>query len=88
MIFLKKVFEPVKLNNLQLKNRLVRSATWEGIALPDGGITEDFFGLKVRKISDVKEELRGRSVLVAMGEKNAMDIMDKIDIADAVILWE
>ena len=35
---MKKVFEPVNLRGLQLKNRLIRSATWEGIAEVDGGI--------------------------------------------------
>ena len=33
-------FEPVKIGNLELKNRLVRSATREGIAQPDGSMTE------------------------------------------------
>jgi len=32
------IFEPVEIGGLRLKNRLVRSATWEGIAAPDGGI--------------------------------------------------
>ena len=36
----KQVFEPVKMSHIELKNRLVRSATWEGIAAPDGSITE------------------------------------------------
>ena len=27
-----KIFEPLEMKNLKLKNRLVRSATWEGIA--------------------------------------------------------
>lgn len=40
---MKKIFEPIKLNHLDLKNRLVRSATWEGIAEPDGGITEETY---------------------------------------------
>ena len=40
---MKQVFEPVKLGDLPLKNRLIRSATWEGIALPDGGITEEAY---------------------------------------------
>ena len=35
---MRRVFEPVKIGNLELKNRLVRSATWEGIAQPDGSI--------------------------------------------------
>ena len=32
---MKKLFDEVKLNNLTIKNRLVRSATWEGIAAVD-----------------------------------------------------
>lgn len=35
----KSIFEPAQLGNLIAKNRLVRSATWEGIATPEGGIT-------------------------------------------------
>ena len=34
------VFEEARLGDLRLKNRLIRSATWEGIAAPDGGISE------------------------------------------------
>ena len=37
---MKHVFEPMKMNHIETKNRLVRSATWEGIANPDGSITE------------------------------------------------
>ncbi|MBQ7705768.1 MAG: NADH:flavin oxidoreductase [Selenomonadaceae bacterium] len=37
---MKKIFEPVEMKNLQLKNRLIRSATWEGIADSDGCIDE------------------------------------------------
>jgi len=37
---MKKIFEKAKLGTLELKNRLVRSATWEGIADRDGGIPE------------------------------------------------
>lgn len=40
---MKRVFEPVKVGNLELKNRLFRSATWEGIADPDGGIDEEAY---------------------------------------------
>ena len=40
---MKQVFEAAKLGDLPLKNRLIRSATWEGIALPDGGITEEAY---------------------------------------------
>ena len=51
---MKKIFEEVQLGNLRLKNRLIRSATWEGIALPDGGVTE--------KAYEIYEELAGGGV--------------------------
>ena len=41
----KKIFEPLKLNNLTLKNRLLRSATWEGIAALDGSIDERIYSI-------------------------------------------
>ncbi len=34
-----KIFEHVTLHNLSMKNRLIRSATWEGIAEFDGSIS-------------------------------------------------
>lgn len=34
-----KIFEPTNLSGIELKNRLVRSATWEGLANPDGTVT-------------------------------------------------
>ena len=37
---MKNIFDRVELHHLTTRNRLVRSATWEGIASPDGGITE------------------------------------------------
>ena len=40
---MKHIFEPVKMNHIKLKNRLVRSATWEGIASPDGSVTEETY---------------------------------------------
>ena len=40
---MKIVFEPVELKHLKLKNRLVRSATWEGLANPDGGLPEETY---------------------------------------------
>ena len=42
---MKKIFEPVKLNRLRPKNRLVRSATWEGIAAPDGEIPPEGYAI-------------------------------------------
>ena len=40
---MKQIFEPVKMNHIELKNRLVRSATWEGIANPDGSVTNEAY---------------------------------------------
>ena len=40
---MKNIFEPVALKNLRVKNRLVRSATWEGIADDDGQIFDDTY---------------------------------------------
>jgi len=40
---MKKIFEAVERNNLRVKNRLVRSATWEGIAALDGSISDDTY---------------------------------------------
>ena len=40
---MKHIFEPVKMNHIEMKNRLVRSATWEGIANPDGSITNEAY---------------------------------------------
>ena len=40
---MKKIFEEIDLKSMKLKNRLVRSATWEGIANPDGSITEESY---------------------------------------------
>ncbi len=34
------IFEPTKINGMAIKNRLVRSATWEGMCAPDGKPTE------------------------------------------------
>ena len=41
----KQIFEPIKLNNLTLKNRILRSATWEGIASLDGSINEKIYSI-------------------------------------------
>ena len=45
MILVKKVFEPVDLKNLKLKNRLVRSATWEGLVDPDGRLPGKIYAI-------------------------------------------
>ncbi len=42
---MKHVFEKVRFGNMEMKNRLVRSATWEGIAAPDGGIDGEAYSI-------------------------------------------
>ena len=41
----KRIFESVEVGGLKLKNRLVRSATWEDVATPGGGIDEVTYGI-------------------------------------------
>ena len=40
---MKKVFENININGLNLKNRLVRSATWEGLGEVDGGLPKEVY---------------------------------------------
>ncbi len=42
---MKKIFESIELGHMNLANRLVRSATWEGIAGPDGSIADEAFAI-------------------------------------------
>ncbi|MDO5859122.1 NADH:flavin oxidoreductase [Methanobrevibacter sp.] len=42
---MKKIFEPVEMNNLTLRNRLIRSATWEGIANSDGSLMDEAYDI-------------------------------------------
>jgi 2,4-dienoyl-CoA reductase-like NADH-dependent reductase (Old Yellow Enzyme family) len=37
---MKTIFDTTTINGLEIRNRLVRSATWEGLADRDGGVTE------------------------------------------------
>jgi 2,4-dienoyl-CoA reductase-like NADH-dependent reductase (Old Yellow Enzyme family) len=37
---MKSIFESTTINGLELRNRLVRSATWEGLGSPDGSVNE------------------------------------------------
>ena len=40
---MKTIFEQTEINNLKLKNRLFRSATWDGLVKPDGTLTEEIY---------------------------------------------
>ena len=42
-----KLFEPSEINGLKLKNRFVRSATWEGMAADDGAFTPKLIDLMI-----------------------------------------
>jgi 2,4-dienoyl-CoA reductase-like NADH-dependent reductase (Old Yellow Enzyme family) len=39
------IFEPKKIGKMDIKNRLVRSATYEGMASEEGGVTDDLLNL-------------------------------------------
>ena len=42
---MKELFQPFEARNLKAKNRLVRSATWENLATPEGGICTNSYAL-------------------------------------------
>lgn len=42
---MKKIFEAFESHNFKAKNRLVRSATWENLATPEGGICANSYAL-------------------------------------------
>src|SRR5665648_775083 len=44
---MKQLFEKTKINQMELKNRFVRSATWEGLANTDGSCSEELTDLVV-----------------------------------------
>jgi len=45
---MKQLFEKTKINQIELKNRFVRSATWEGLAKPDGSCSEEITEMMVK----------------------------------------
>ena len=55
-----KIFEPVEIGTVRLKNRLIRSATWIAAAGPDGGITDEL-------ISRYTELAKGGCSLIVTG---------------------
>ncbi|HKK83586.1 MAG TPA: hypothetical protein VJ958_05090 [Atribacterota bacterium] len=44
---MKQLFEKTKINQIELKNRFVRSATWEGLAKPDGSCRDEIIEMMV-----------------------------------------
>lgn len=51
------IFDAIKLNHLAAKNRIVRSATWEAIANPDGTPSEQ----QLQIYKEWRREKSGRS---------------------------
>ncbi|MFH2009402.1 MAG: NADH:flavin oxidoreductase [bacterium] len=54
------LFDPIRLGPLTLENRLLRSATWEGMAEPDGAVTD-------RVVALYDELARGGAGLIITG---------------------
>jgi 2,4-dienoyl-CoA reductase-like NADH-dependent reductase (Old Yellow Enzyme family) len=44
----KKLFDKTKINQMELKNRFVRSATWEGLANPDGSCSAEIADMMLK----------------------------------------
>lgn len=42
-----KLFSKITINNLNLKNRFIRAATWEGLATPEGEVTQQLLDVLV-----------------------------------------
>ncbi len=42
---MKTIFDKTEMNNLKLKNRLIRSATWESLANEDGGLNDELVNI-------------------------------------------
>ena len=51
------VFEKTTINGLALGNRLVRSATWEGLGNPDGSVSEPLVEV-YRELAERYDDLR------------------------------
>jgi 2,4-dienoyl-CoA reductase-like NADH-dependent reductase (Old Yellow Enzyme family) len=45
---MKELFEETAIRGMKLRNRFVRSATWEGMATPDGEVTSRLVDLMVQ----------------------------------------
>lgn len=58
-----KLFTPTRIGSLTLKNRFVRSATWENMATEDGHMTDKLYGI-------YRELAEGGVGLIATGYAN------------------
>lgn len=90
---MKTIFDTTEINGLELANRLVRSATWEGLAATDGTVTEPLIDV-YRALADggVGLIITGYMAVVADGRQAATQLLVDDDrcvpglerIADAV----
>ena len=64
---MKRVFEEVNANGLKLKNRLVCSATWEGLGKPDGILPEEVYDILLSSV--IMRLIQNRSGLMAVSYK-------------------
>jgi 2,4-dienoyl-CoA reductase-like NADH-dependent reductase (Old Yellow Enzyme family) len=87
------VFNPGTINGLEMRNRLVRSATWEGLAARDGGVTDELVEV-YRELADggVGLIITGYMAVRADGRQSSTQLLADRDacvpglarIADAV----
>ena len=79
------VFEPVSLAGMKLKNRIIRSATYEGMADEKGFPNDKLKNLYIRLAKgDVGAIITGYAAIQADGKvSNAMAMMDSDDKINA-----
>lgn len=84
---IKNLFEKTKIGQMELKNRFVRSATWEGLANPDGSCSD--------KITSMMEELALGQVALIISSHTYVNLYGKagigqlgIDRDDLVISYQ
>ncbi len=64
-----RVFEPIRINGLRIKNRFVRSATWEGLATPDGSVTDRLeAAMKALAVGEVGLVISGHAYVEKRGQ--------------------
>lgn len=69
---MKSIFDSIALGKLKLKNRLVRSATWEAMALPDGSPSDE-------QIAVYRDLAEGGVGLIITGFTSVSDNDDNLD---------
>jgi 2,4-dienoyl-CoA reductase-like NADH-dependent reductase (Old Yellow Enzyme family) len=63
------VFAPIDINGMRVKNRFVRSATWEGMANPDGSVTDRLeAAMKALAVGEVGLVISGHAYVEKRGQ--------------------